>query len=346
MNGSRRVWTGVVAASLIAACTTSDPVLVGSDQDAGAGGTPNDAAAQDAADGGHAGDAGSPVFPTGAEQACADSAAVFCAWTKACWGSGYFKGYYGDDAWCLNVATRSCLAYYFAPGSTFAVTGLQACTAAKAAQTRCEVAPASCVPGPGTRENGEACGSATQCKSQFCCASYSACGTCCPAPQAGETCWQGACGEGLFCEPSSDICNLLAHEGDVCSTGSTATWCEPGLVCKGGHCEVLPGGLHEGEPCKTGDVCGIMGNCDLAAGVCVNHLHASATEGEPCDPNGSEICQRGLACQLDITTCVAGKGLGEACTDSPETYFMGNDCGNGLTCVDGRCVEVMWQMCP
>jgi hypothetical protein len=333
---------------IVAGCDDNAEVIetgqagaAGSDA-AAAGGTAGSAGSAGQAEDAGDTDGGGWEWPAGAEAACASFAAHDCVLEKPCLGTEYFKGEYGDDAGCVGENTRWCLHHFFQPGATFTVDAMQACVAAVTQIDRCPYLwPTACQPGPGTKENGAACGADPQCKSGFCCAHAFACGTCCPAPQVNEPCWDYACGAGLGCEVPSEVCVPESQEGEPCGT---MTVCAGSLTCQQGVC-VKYGLAHEGEAC-TLDACAGYLMCSNTTSTCESISHFSAAEGEPCNPaDGSEVCQHGLACQIGPPAiCVAGAKPGEPCAQGP--FFTQSNCGNLLACIGGACVERIPASCP
>ncbi|MBI5531717.1 MAG: hypothetical protein HY898_03305 [Deltaproteobacteria bacterium] len=339
----------ILVAAGAMACTDSTEAI--HDNDAAAGGSAGIGGSSGSAGsagmsgatgggGGQAGGGGAPLeagVPEGAEAACAAWAAIACQEYKACWGSEVSAAMYGSDAGCLDLDTRYCLAWWFAPGSSFTVADMNACVAAQDPERRCGPGVISaCIPGPGTRELGAPCGADTQCASQFCCAKWPECGTCCAPPKSGEPCWEGKCISGQVCIGPDNTCvKPTAEEGGVCGPGLP---CASGLACNASGVCVKAGQAKEGEACKTGE-CGGYLTCDQGTLTCKG-FSSSATEGQPC----TMFCAHGLVCDLENQVCIVGAGLGEAC--SAGNYGFGSNCNDILSCVNGKCVEPITPTCP
>lgn len=106
---------------------------------------------------------------------------------------------------------------------------------------------------------GAACGSVDASFVERACAAGTVCGdlafpnggggqdqkhTCVPLPAEGSPCVQWRCAEGLVCVSLPDVppydrpnrCERLRSAGAPCTMDSSASYCEAGLVCKGGTC--------------------------------------------------------------------------------------------------------------
>jgi cysteine-rich repeat protein len=143
------------------------------------------------------------------------------------------------------------------------------------------------------------------------------------------------------------------EQGDACEPGSETSPCSDGLECRaartGNRC--LPPALAEGEgclttsaenPCVAGTTCRIIdvpeqGVCTAdterpADAACVNGANAlPCTAGYRCTSNPLE----------GTTTCVEWIGaIDESCGPGGASR-----CGDGLTCVDGRCAGTPGASC-
>ncbi|HJK96916.1 MAG TPA: hypothetical protein RMF84_06825, partial [Polyangiaceae bacterium LLY-WYZ-14_1] len=135
-------------------------------------------------------------------------------------------------------------------------------------------------------------------------------GTCVPLPAAGESCLEGECQEGLWCQVGPE--------------GGDGT-CQPrGMV--GADCTSLGGIFTAG--CREGLFCAEDGRCAAVGG-----------EGDPCNVFEVESCREGFWCRRATGTCSATPGAdGDSCNP-----FDTDSCGAGLTC---HCEADDWDRCP
>jgi hypothetical protein len=254
-------------------------------------------ASQNDGGGGHDGSADVP--PPTADEACNQFASTFCGRLGGC-APLVLQVLYGDSTTCESRVVLGCTRDLAVPDSNETTTDMVAC-ARDAANATCDdlVAnklPASCQTKPGSRLNGEGCGSSWQCMSTHCEKSTGDCGVCAPRASAS-----GAC---------------TVSEG-----------CAAGLLCAAQKC-VAPGALN--APCNDTAPC--LGNlyCSAASNTCATPLGRGASCAG--DTNGCDFKQ-GLACNsLSSTpkceTIAAAKG-GEACglVNSTLTVCIeGNSC--------------------
>ena len=111
--------------------------------------------------------------------------------------------------------------------------------------------------------------------------------SCIAAPQLGDPCPLGQCGElGTYCEPGDDICRVVGSIGDSCAVGHL---CSPYLVCDAATttCQLYP---QTGQSCETLQKCNDLGTyCDISTETCI----ARVADSEPCDASYrciSEYC--------------------------------------------------------
>jgi len=161
-------------------------------------------------------------------------------------------------------------------------------------------APCSAVFTPGVAPGG-ACQNDTECPTGYACVSNGSCGTCQPAPQAGDGC-SFTCGPHLRCAapPASTAgsfsCARLLGAGEPC-VSSDVKVCDDGLVC--------------------------IASADYSQGTC----QPPAGPGQPCAPFFVEsdfsldlsrfdgTCRNGLVCDYSLAqpVCTPPKKLGEPC---------------------------------
>ena len=207
--------------------------------------------------------------------------------------------------------------------------------------------PAACTAaGPGA--NGSPCGTANECKSEFCLVPFDqVCGTCAPLPTIGASCGTTAnCGHDLAClipnGSTTGICAPYVELGQPCLTGVAP--CDTGLTCVGdtattmGLC-VAAGQL--GDPCDGNR--SVRPNCDSTMGMTCNKSSNGTcvpiglvATGEPCGTI-SGVTTKCIAGGLCVTpagatssTCVAPADDGAPCDRDPT---IGPTCFDPAVCV-------------
>jgi hypothetical protein len=265
---SNLAWLMVVAVSSVgfAACGS-----VAARSDGGGGASGHDGAAD--------------MAPPTADEACGQFASTFCGRLGGC-APLVLQILYGDSTTCESRVVLGCTRDFALPDTSQTTTDMVAC-ARDAANATCDdlIAnnlPASCQTKPGSRLDGEGCGSSAQCMSTHCEKSSGDCGVCAPRSSAA-----GAC---------------TVSEG-----------CVAGLVCAAQKC-VTPGALN--APCSDMAPCLANLYCSATSKKCATPLPL----GAPCggDSNGCDFKQ-GVACntlaamdQQKCETIAAAKG-GAAC---------------------------------
>jgi hypothetical protein len=242
---------------------------------------------------------------------------------------------YGDKQTCVTRIAMSCAAGTTAPGASVTPAQFGACARAFS-QVACKdlmsgnFAPAACTI-KGSLANGKACGSADQCKSGYCGASSSMCGTCGAIGAAGATCTSSdGCESGLACN-SKGVCATPAAAGGSCTDMRD---CAAGLACTSGTCA---------QPVAAGGTC-TGGDCDQLAGAFCNpqtkicETIQTADAGQPCGLiNGGYVsCNAAGHCSIpqgqSQGTCQAHAADGASCDDT-----NGPSCLSPALCLNGKC---------
>ena len=122
--------------------------------------------------GGSAGaDAGIDAGPPTAEEACGQFASTLCGRLGGC-APYALQIFYGDNDTCVSRVKLGCTRDLEVTDSNQTTTDMAACARdannASCADLLANVFPASCQIKPGTRVNGEGCGSSWQCMSTHC----------------------------------------------------------------------------------------------------------------------------------------------------------------------------------
>lgn len=286
----------------------------------------------------------SSTSTTSAAQAYADVAQARCNKIQQCDPQGLLNTY-GDLAGCTTTQAASCVSNLSAPDTANTPEHTEGCAQAIPGESCDDYllgnSPSACQPPAGPREAGSACAVSGQCANANCLIlKTQACGTCAPAPVAGDSCANATCAPGLVCDKVTLTCAApLSASSGACDDSSA---CAPGLTCLG-NTDGGPSGSC--VPLAT-----LGGNCDLADGgsrcdgrfglycsvpagkVCAPV--ANATAAQPCGTiDGGVIeCVAGGFCQKPANsksgTCVPPAADGAAC-----------DTVNGPICAaPARCV--------
>jgi hypothetical protein len=279
-----------------------------------------------AQDGG-AGDAGS-----GVDEACAHLARVTCQKYSEClpW---YVPLNFGDVDTCIEQhAATLCRNRLGLEDSSETVATIEACAAARSAATCAQwyhndVAVSACLPQPGKRPTGAACGTPSQCQTTNCIVALGTeCGWC-GGPLVGEG---GSCVSSSECAGNLQCidlaCGLPRGLGQRCPNLDA---CQYDLTCWYGQCIV--GTANAGEPCDANTACRGGRGISCSAGIC--KLWEFAGPGESCNPQGSPFCRAGDCTPVGGSdVCVAAPKEGEACD-----HFAGRFCLPSARCVEGFC---------
>lgn len=261
-----------------------------------------------------------------ADEACAAHAAAICALRDSC-SDGYFtQRDYGDLATCEARQKEECLVRLAAPGTSLDVAQLVDCAGALATFACGDLLnaelPSKCEPKPGAVDDGGVCSVGAQCASTYCKSpGDEACGTCAPAPKAGDSCADDTgcgAGGGLRCAPTSGLCVVPGSLGAACVD---AQECRNELSCvvptmgMPGTCQTA--GATVGAACdaqaKTAPDCDRNLGLRCAAGQCAAVTYAG--NGEACGGMIGAVCEDNGAClgPNGAKTCVAAVADGVAC---------------------------------
>lgn len=248
-------------------------------------------------------------------------------------------------SWALD----RCPDALFSPGSSWTVESLLSC-AEEWKEFPCEdirefKRPACAAPA-GTRQLDEPCLFANQCASNICTQrtkegqtipDYPGCGVCGEASDVGGPCAVDGyeCKLDLSCVSRKCVKrDLVGIVGERCENDSTCGGY--GVSCREDpsdgekRCLEFP---REGESCE--DYSCADGYLCTADNVCAE----GPAEGETCVNSATGQCAKGLVCTGKFedppTTCIAGRALGETCSNIPKSAPRGN-CEAGLRCDCGE----------
>lgn len=303
----------------------------GSDNGGGGGGTGGSSGGT----GGTAGSGGTGGTGGGATGDCGSVATAACNKLQQC-APLLIQGTYGDVQTCISRVTLSCKSGTTAPGASVKPAQFAACADAFS-NLDCSAlghgisTPSDCVI-PGSRDNGQACGSADQCKSGYCSVTTGICGACADRAAAGKSCTSSdGCQSGLVCN-SQGVCAQPAAAGGNCTDFRD---CTAGLVCSSGTCGQPVGA---GKACKTGECNSLAGLfCNPSTNVC--EQAQVADDGQPCGVvnNTFVACKASGHCSIPTGqlkgTCLAHADDGASCDAQ-----NGPNCLPPAQCVNGQCV--------
>jgi hypothetical protein len=278
----------------------------------------------------------------GPQQACADDAYNRCSHLQTCSPTGVLHRY-GSESVCQTTFEQYCEALLAAPSTGSTPAGIETCAQAIsnwscADYVTSQNAPPECKFSTGPIANGGPCAFPGQCQSSFCAIPPgSPCGTCAPAPRAGDSCAQlASCGPGFTCTTDTQQCEVAGGQGAPCGTGAP---CRDDMACVGSVPDAgTPGTCQadvttQGAPCTSPPGCYFYGGltCDPGSKQCAPIQLAPA--GQPCGLVGGQQanCLAG-ECEGNSGptpgTCVTYPQLGQAC-----------DIASGPICMPpGRCI--------
>ena len=266
-----------------------------------------------------------------ADDACTAVSQARCTRLESC-SPAIFARRWESTTQCATREKLTCLAALSASSTGATPAHTQGCADAITAAA-CDVIlspdePDACLPEAGPNGLGGACEFAGQCHSAYCSLGpTSVCAACAAEPQAGDSCAIAACGPGLACVTSTQLCQAPVQASGACNAGLP---CAEGLACVGatasadGTCQAEVATL--GTACdpqrKTGPDCSAVAGltCDTAAKMCVAQPVVAA--GQPCGLVGTvrTACAAGATCQITAPategTCVAPANDTEACDPS------------------------------
>jgi len=337
------IFFGGVAVALAA----SGAAIVGCSSDDGGGSSTSSSGAS----GGSSGSSGSSGG--GLSQASVDAyAGAICDKLQQC-APFFVTGQYGDVATCKTRVALGFKDELLLPDTTINDTNGKACIDAYAAASCETVFSGAGVPAcdfKGTRANGAACGSDTQCQSGSCykalegdggSATRATCGTCkAPVAENGD-CSAAECERGLSC--IANKCVRPVKENGDCIPAEKP--CESTLNCVSGKC-VKP--LALGAACENG---ANKNRCDGFQGA-----FCKPTVGNP----SAGTCAKftfaavGAQCGLDTATFEYTQCTGSSCVTAAGSskgtctaYLKDGDacdltsgkasCQNPASCKSGKC---------
>jgi hypothetical protein len=280
-------------------------------------------------------------------QACTDAWTARCNRLSAC-SPFQLKTKYGDLASCVDREVQNCVLSQAVPQTAATPQGLEGCADAIPAVSchdyLANQLPGACQPAAGPLAADAVCATAAQCQTTVCLTpKNTACGSCQPLPQVGDSCLQvnDCARSGLRCAPNN-TCQPAATLGGSCD--KDAGVCDVGLFCNlprpydggVGTCDALA--EDAGAPCIVadgGESCDANAElaCNTLLGQCAPRQYAQA--GAPCgvDDGGTTInCLAGGSCVRDagvkLGTCEAAAAVGSACD-----LASGPDCFSPARCI-------------
>ncbi len=158
------------------------------------------------------------------DQACGDRAHQNCLKIATC-SAEVLTTTYGSETACETRLKLNCLNTLAAASNGNNASSAEACAQAFPAWACNDYfdlrPPAACAQSKGGLSNGQTCGVPGQCQSGFCAIDPgSACGTCAPVPQAGDSCAAlTSCGQLLTCFAATKTCVAFAAAGGSCGSG-------------------------------------------------------------------------------------------------------------------------------
>jgi hypothetical protein len=183
---------------------------------------------------------------------------------------------------------------------------------------------------------GETCFDEGECIDSFCDRGVTCPGQCAPLRAVDEQCGSSAeCTPDAFCSQRTDACAMRAGADMNCETGVTGTescvegyWCD-GVLVQPGQERCVPTG-NENEGCLnpnfeaatcTADLICMFGTCSTGP-----QENAACSSADPCGVN--------LHCSnLEGGQCVRAVGPGDTCS-------VDGQCPGGFTCQQGRCTAL------
>jgi len=241
------------------------------------------------------------------DQACGDLGVADCAKLDSCILNGSSVRY-GGASTCQTRQKDVCLARLAAPGTGNDPNLVEECVR-QVPTSSCNDFDLGNIPEcqarVGTGANGVPCAFAGQCASSVCAvANGTACGTCAPPSQAGDSCAAVSCSHGFTCVAATQQCQPI---------GATAADCD------------------DNHPCGAGLTCVIPASTSM--GTCVA---AGTTVGTACDPKHASGpgCYAGAGLYCNGTTgacapinyvtaaapCGSVNGTGASCTNDSTCF--------------------------
>jgi hypothetical protein len=289
-------------------------------------------------DGGGAGTGGAGTSGGTPADAC-NTFTGYCAKLNAC-APLAIKIDYGTVDECNARFKLSCVDATSAPGSGLTATTIAACGAALPDAACADVIyrnVAACNI-KGTRANGMACGTNSQCTTGYCAQSDQACGVCSALVGAGNGCMvDDDCQAGFVCN-STNVCVLPGGAGANCTDAQPCGYGFYCLVVAGtttGSCAAgveTPGGTCNGT---------LAASCDLLKGIFCNATNTCenlgvASPGDSCGLVGEKLtfCSTG---ECIYPTVDATEGVCRALAADGATCDAATTCETPAHCVSGKC---------
>lgn len=229
---------------------------------------------------------------------------------------------------CVTPAAATCFPY---------MCGLNVCKTSCTADGDC-APPNVCKSGTcGLKDDGSACGDATECKNGFCqqgvCCHTACTGICQSCALAGTT---GTC---------SNVANGAADPGARCMDQGAASCGTDGFCNGAGACRKYPASTPCAAPsCPTGTSTKTSGRTCDGAGVCQAATMSSCAPYK-CNDTGTDCkaactsdndCVGPEICDPMTNLCGNKKRLGQACTATSDC-LTGNFCTDGVCCSTSSC---------
>ncbi len=280
----------------------------------------------------------------GADQACGDLGAANCAKLDQCVLNGS-NIRYGGGSTCQARQKNACLARLNAPGIGNNPAGVEQCVSDLPAGSCSDFDLGNipeCEAHIGNGVNGAPCAFPGQCASSNCAlVTGTACGTCAPPTQAGDSCATASCSHGFTCVSATQLCQPVGNAGAACDADHP---CGAGVQCvtpaeaSMGTCTIA--GTSAGVACDPQRV--TAPGCAANAGLYCNGSTqtcapiAYVTAGAPC---GS--VNHGVADCTNASTCFGSQGstpgtcVADAADGMPCDTQVGPACVPPAVCVTG-----------
>jgi len=279
------------------------------------------------------------------QEACRGYAYAYCTQLETCSPAAVQIRYQSTEV-CESLLNATCQGAATAPSSGFTVADREACTSVIPSWPcpdflYVQNPPPQCQATTGALADGASCADSQQCQSGYCgLPAGSACGTCGPVPQPGDSCASTQCPSGLACVGAPPICAAYVEVGGACQTSAP---CNAQLTCVAGKCVAA---------LKTlGEACTYSGpGCDEYSGLSCNGVSTTcqtatiAQPGQACGTVGGQEaycvtggCVRGV-CVGDVPVGGACEVGGTPCVDDARCIVPAGEGTSGTCQINGTSV--------